>query len=125
MHKLREQIIEHELSNVMRLEKQLTDEECEKLIARFEKNLIWKVLLKMDNYRPLAKKSRSVYRTIINWIEREPQVKKELQPDQLFTYERAYGWMHYMKLSATDFEVYFDVHAKDEKTGKTLYRKRL
>lgn len=70
VHALQKYVSEN-LKNVSRLRDQLTKEECEKLIARFNKAVIQKVLIAMENKKDLTKKYVSVYLTLLNWCERE------------------------------------------------------
>ena len=62
--------IETELENVSKMKKQLTYEQCEKLINEFKsKPEIANVLMQMENFEPLTKKYRSVYLTVRNWMQ--------------------------------------------------------
>lgn len=66
-HPLQEWIVNN-LSAVIKLDKQLTYEECQKLLSEFDETIIKTVLADMDNYKPLTKKYKSVYLTLRKWI---------------------------------------------------------
>ncbi|MDZ7802383.1 hypothetical protein [Thiohalophilus sp.] len=61
--------ISEELENVLKLKKQLTDEQIDKLEEEFDKKEIHDTLLEMENYNGLSKKYVSVYLTLRNWIK--------------------------------------------------------
>jgi len=58
-----------ELPNVSKLKDQLTEEQADKLIVEFDKNIIEEVLGAMENKADLVKKYISVNRTLRNWIK--------------------------------------------------------
>lgn len=62
--------VRDELTNVSKLKKQLTLEQCEKLLVNHKKTQIRDVLRQMNNYKPLATKNLSVYDTCLNWLNR-------------------------------------------------------
>ena len=63
--------IKNNLPEVSRLENQLTETECEKLLAEYPDQMIKTVLSAMENYKPLLKKYKSVNLTLRNWLKRE------------------------------------------------------
>ncbi len=63
--------IKNNLPEVSRLENQLTETECEKLLAEYPDQMIRTVLNAMENYKPLLKKYKSVNLTLRNWLKRE------------------------------------------------------
>lgn len=73
------------LANVSKLKKQLTYEECERLIEKFPKKLIEEVLLSMENRNTLTKDYQSVNLTIQKWcgleIGRNPEKGLFPNPD--------------------------------------------
>ena len=60
--------VKEQLKDVSKMHSQLTDEECNKLLNRFDKVLVWETLLAMDNNTNL-KKYKSVYRTCLQWCK--------------------------------------------------------
>lgn len=76
--KVKESIFTHplqkfvsELKNVSKLDQQLTEEECERLIQDYNKTDIHEYLLKMENYKPLRKNNVNVNLTLRNWLSRD------------------------------------------------------
>lgn len=57
---------------VSKLKKQMTAEECEKLLAKFTNSQIADTLLAMENFKQLTSKYVSVYLTLNNWLNRKP-----------------------------------------------------
>lgn len=57
---------------VSRLKKQMTVEECEKLLSKFANSQIADTLLAMENFKQLTSKYVSVYLTLNNWLNRKP-----------------------------------------------------
>jgi len=64
-------IIDEDLSNVMKLTKQLTEKEAINLEQDYMMNDINRMLLQMENYKLLPQKSTSVNLTIRNWLGRD------------------------------------------------------
>lgn len=65
------QIYVHQnLPNVARLKNQLTQEQCEKLLSDYAKEVIADVLMQMENFKQLNSKYASVYLTLNNWLKR-------------------------------------------------------
>ena len=58
------------LPQVSTLKTQITNENCESLMLLYSKEQIKKVLGEMENKAELKKKYDSVYRTCLNWLER-------------------------------------------------------
>lgn len=57
---------------VSKLKKQISAEECEKLLTKFTNQQIASVLLQMENFKQLPSKYVSVYLTLNNWLNRQP-----------------------------------------------------
>lgn len=57
--------------NVLKLEKQMTEEQFLKLKKVYDTDKMIDILFKMDNYKALTRKYVSVYLTFINWAKRE------------------------------------------------------
>ena len=57
---------------VSKLKKQITAEECEKLLAKFNNTEIADTLVAMENFKQLTTKYVSVYLTLNNWLNRRP-----------------------------------------------------
>jgi len=62
--------VKEKFSRVTKLEKQLTYEECEKLLSKYPREKIASVLMSMENYKKITDKV-SVYLTILKWIEKD------------------------------------------------------
>lgn len=84
-HELQEIIFNH-FPNVSSLKKQLTYDECEKLILDFDANYIRNMFESMENYSLLAKKSVSVYLTFKNWARRDGYKKPKLNASNKKTF---------------------------------------
>lgn len=56
---------------VSRLKKQMTAEECDKLLAKHTNSQIADTLLAMENFKQLTSKYVSVYLTLNNWLNRK------------------------------------------------------
>jgi len=80
-----QKFVKDELSEVSKLEKQLTKDNCKKLISDFGREQVHDVLLAMENYNGLEKKYKSVYLTTRNWCKKRNEGKPETttQPKQL------------------------------------------
>lgn len=78
---LRKYIIE-KCPNIGRMKTQLTNQEAEKLLSRFNSDLIYKKIIAMENYVGIEKKYKSVYLTLVQWcnmaIEKGEAVQKGL-----------------------------------------------
>jgi hypothetical protein len=57
---------------VSKLKKQMTTEDCEKLLAKYTNSQIADTLLAMENFKQLNSKYVSVYLTLNNWLNRKP-----------------------------------------------------
>lgn len=75
---LNKDIIKHELQllikkeypEISKLQKQLTQFECDKLLKLYNKDVIIHTLDLMENYKGLSKKYKSVFLTLNNWLKR-------------------------------------------------------
>lgn len=63
--------IKDTLKNVSKLSSQLTYDECEKLLASYNRTRIADILLQMENKKDLTKKYTSVYLTASSWLKRD------------------------------------------------------
>lgn len=63
--------VRDKLKQVSRLKEQLTAEQCENLLGKYDKPTIRAVLEQMNNWKPLTTKNISVYLTCLNWIKNE------------------------------------------------------
>ena len=86
IHSLRKWIA-RDLPNVSKMPNQLTNQNCEDLIADFGKKVIQDVLESMENMKGVQKKYTSVNLTIRNWakrrIEEHPELKPKPQPVEM------------------------------------------
>lgn len=57
--------------NVLKLSSQMTEEQFNKLRAKYDFEQMSYILLQMENYKGLSKKYTSVYLTFNNWAKRE------------------------------------------------------
>lgn len=64
------------LKNVSKLKDQLTHEEADRLLDKFPKETLKEILLEMENYKLLTKKSNSVNLTIRSWLKRRSETLK-------------------------------------------------
>ena len=64
--------IKDNFPQVSKLKKQMTAEECEKLLTKFTNSQIADTLLAMENFKQLTSKYVSVYLTLNNWLNRKP-----------------------------------------------------
>jgi hypothetical protein len=133
LHPLQAKIQEAGLENVMSLKKQLTYEQCEKLIEEFcgNKKLIWNTLLEMENNADLKKKYISVYLTLRNWIKLKIDSGKVADPckgetatGHVYTFESACTWVSRATGDLSQLETFFEYIGVDQRTGARLYKKR-
>lgn len=68
-----QKFISDNLPMVSKLEIQLTNEQCEKLIGEFNKDSIKDILESMENSKQLTKKYKSVNLTVRSWIKTRQQ----------------------------------------------------
>jgi hypothetical protein len=61
--------IRKELPNVAKLPQQLTEEQLNSLMQKYNRGEIWDILCDMDNTTGLCKKYRNVGRTAYNWLK--------------------------------------------------------
>lgn len=57
--------------NVCKLQSQINEEEFTKLREKYNSKQVCEMLLKMENWKPLLSKNRSVYLTFVNWSKRD------------------------------------------------------
>lgn len=63
--------VESKLDEVRRMKKQLTEGEAKSLLGKYSRKAVKDILEQMDNYKPLLQKYTSVYRTCLNWLDRD------------------------------------------------------
>lgn len=56
---------------IMRMEKPLTLEQAKKLKERYDTDMLYEMMQRIENWKPLIKNNVSAYQTIINWCDRE------------------------------------------------------
>lgn len=78
-HPLRKHI-KINLERVSKLDKQLTNEECNSLLEKFDKQEIKSTLEEMENYKKLTTQYVSVYRTLNNWIKMKRKRNEKFIP---------------------------------------------
>ena len=54
---------------------QITEKELDTLLLNYQSEDIFDTLRKMENYKDTAKKNRSIYRTLRNWLNRDNKKK--------------------------------------------------
>ena len=59
------------IPNVLKLQKQISEQEFQKMKAKYNTNQITEILLAMENYKELTKKYTSVYLTFLKWAKKE------------------------------------------------------
>ena len=72
--------IQSNCPNVIMMKEQVSAEQFEKMITKYSDKEIVSTLSKMDNWKPLVQKNISVYKTFINWIEKDRQESKVTSP---------------------------------------------
>ena len=73
VHNLQLYVKEH-FENVSKLKKQLTFEQCETLVSKYDRQKIADTLLAMENKADLSKKYVSVYLTLSTWLKRDNSI---------------------------------------------------
>ncbi|HOV92981.1 MAG TPA: hypothetical protein PLC04_07900 [Candidatus Kapabacteria bacterium] len=58
---------------IAKMEQQLTDDQAFKLVAKFPLIDLKRQLAKMDNWKGIEKKNRSVYQTVLRWFDLDIQ----------------------------------------------------
>ena len=125
-HKL-QRYIATELENVSGLKKQMSAEQCERLVDEYSKEAIHQTLLEMENYKPLQKKYMSVYLTLNNWLKLKQDREKASQKGDkkggwVATYEEALQFMQRNDLTL-DHRRYFEP-VEQPGDSKPLWRKK-
>lgn len=62
--------------HVCKLETQMDEAQFNSLLNLYDKTVVVDTLRKMENYKPLTKNNRDVYRTLRNWLTRDKAQKK-------------------------------------------------
>lgn len=119
--------IAEELENVRKLKKQLTDSQVARLCNGYSRKEIHETLLEMENHAPLAKKYRSVYLTLKNWmdlkrtkaaIQRDNQVRR-FGVTAKMNYHEALTWLERKGLPLSSLADKFT--PEKDKNGKTYW----
>jgi hypothetical protein len=116
--------IKSDLENVSKMKKQLTYEQCERLIDEFgDKKEIARVLMQMENFAQLTKKYRSVYLTVKNWIEiNRARAPKGSSFQQRYTHSEMLNYLEKQGIPFSDESKHFSV--KKEPDGKAYWIRR-
>lgn len=69
--------IEKDCPHVAKMEIQMTEKEFCTVIDLYGKPAVTSTLRQMENWKPLLKTDRSVYRTLRNWLNRDQKNKKQ------------------------------------------------
>lgn len=117
------------LEMVGTLKKQLTEEEAERILSKYEKKDILEVLLDMDNKPDLKKKYLSVGRTLQTWLNRKKSFESALSGfgkpkannEGLFTYEEMMRWLERF---ATPAALHDNFTMVPQEGKKPLWRKK-
>lgn len=72
--------IRENFPQVARMDQQPTNEQYQALIGEYDRQYIKEYLNKMENYKPLARKNRSVIRTMRAWMEKDKIPKLNDKP---------------------------------------------
>lgn len=117
--------IRKELPNVSKLPKQLTREEAIKVLNTYDKKIIQRTLLEMENYKQLTKKYNSVYLTLTKWIQknltggtaanwdRSPKVSSGWE----CTYREALEYLSRKNIPYSEMQSHFEFVRKDGDIG--------
>jgi len=68
---------------VSKMEKQLNADQANKLLSLYPLLDIKRQVLRMDNWRGIEKKNRSVYQTILKWFEMDIEAGRYKYPEKL------------------------------------------
>jgi uncharacterized protein YdaU (DUF1376 family) len=79
-----QQYVKDKFIRITKLQDQLTKDECEKLLKKYENSKISKTLIAMENYKDIGKKV-SVYLTLLNWLEKD---NEKQEPKIVMPYEK-------------------------------------
>lgn len=129
--------IEKNCEFILKVRKQMTFEECEKILQEFpDRNLIVETLYEMNNYKPLASRYQTVYLTLRNWLRRNSgqadpapsQVamlpKKTQSRGWSCTYEEALSWLSKRNIPFFDLEKHFTIVRFADSDKKPEWRKK-
>lgn len=72
--------ISENLKNVSKMKTQLTEDDCIRLLNKYDKSKVWQTLQAMDNYVGIEKKYNSVNLTLRNWIEMSTKQTQKSEP---------------------------------------------
>lgn len=61
--------------HLLKMQEQITEEQLNALLHNYESEDIFDTLRSMENYKPITKNNRSVYRTLRNWLNRDNKKK--------------------------------------------------
>lgn len=101
----------------LRTMKQMSADEFWTVRERFGAQAILDILLKMDNYKDTAKKNRTVYRTMLNWLKRDGY--KEFRPEESdSSYERTQDYLRKLEEDHKN-AISWDEHMKRKKAGQS------
>ena len=75
-----EQWVKDKATNVSKMKEPFTIDEYFKLKAKFTKEQLCDLILKMGNYKPLLSKNISAHRTFLNWSERNYDSDLKIEP---------------------------------------------
>jgi ABC-type amino acid transport substrate-binding protein len=122
-HKLQIYIKEN-YQRISRMEQQLTYENCEILVDKYDKGLIIKTLEDMENYKQLNKKYVSVYRTIRNWMDRANDNPKSQVKFEYLSFEEALSYLNKSQIPYSRITDIFEITDQVSSGGKKLWKKR-
>jgi hypothetical protein len=106
------------------MEQQLTYENCEILVDKYDKGLIIKTLEDMENYKQLNKKYVSVYRTIRNWMDRANDNPKSQVKFEYLSFEEALSYLNKSQIPYSRITDIFEITDQVSSGGKKLWKKR-
>lgn len=66
-----EEKMREKFPRIMRMEKPLTLKQAKELKERYDNDLLYDIMQRIENWKPLIKNNVSAYQTIINWCDRE------------------------------------------------------
>lgn len=61
--------------HLLKMQEQITEEQLNSLLLNYESEDVFNTLRNMENYKPITKNNRSVYRTLRNWLSRDNKKK--------------------------------------------------
>ena len=79
-----QQYVKDKFPTVSKMEIQLTNDNCVKLLEKYTNKQVSDTLIAMENYKPLLSKSKNVYLTLLTWLRKD----EKQEPKIVMPYEK-------------------------------------